>query len=154
MADSRQKGARAESVIKKELIRLTGLNWQRVPASGALSAQHGLKGDLYIPQTNMYYSVEAKHYKDDHLTSKLLTSKNPQLLEWWRQAIRQAKQTDKEPLLIFKFDRSKMFVAYEQPIPNCKRYMEIYMDEADGEHIFYISMLQDFCKNKGVKWTK
>lgn len=112
MVDSRQKGARAENDAKKILIKYTGLNWQRIPMSGALDEKHGLKGDLYIPGEKQTYCVEVKHYKDDHLTSKILTTKTkPQLIKWWEQAEREAGQVDREPLLLFKFDRSKWFVA-------------------------------------------
>ena len=89
MVDSRQKGARAESAVKAVLKSATGLNWQRVPGSGALGVEHKLKGDLYIPDANNKYCVEVKHYKDDHLTSAILSGKNPLLFEWWEQAIRQ-----------------------------------------------------------------
>ena len=123
LVDSRQKGARAESAMIKLLKEETGLNWKRVPGSGALHSDHGLKGDIYIPNEHNYYACEVKHYKDCHLTSQVLTSKNPQLLEWWEQAVRQGKQTDKKPMLFFKHDRSKWFVMMELPIPvkpNCK----------------------------------
>ena len=113
MPDSRAKGRTAELKGRDELRKLTGLTWERIPASGALDAKHGLKGDLYIPLKDNRYCVEVKHYKDDHLTSKLLTGKNPQLIEWWNQTNRQAKQVNKEPLLLFKYDRSKWFVAYD-----------------------------------------
>lgn len=112
MVDSRQKGARAENEAKGMLIKHTGLGWQRVPGSGALSAQHKLKGDLYIPECKNNYCVEVKHYKIDHLTSKVLTDKIPQISKWWEQAERQGNQVDQLPLLIFKFDRSKFFVAF------------------------------------------
>jgi Holliday junction resolvase len=113
MVDSRQKGARAEAQAKQTLIQHTGLNWQRVPGSGALDEKHGLKGDLYVPNEKNVYCVEVKHYKDDHLTSKILTSKDPQLMKWWSQTVRESKQVDREPLLLFKFDRSKWFACAE-----------------------------------------
>lgn len=53
MVDSRQKGARAETDAKNILKMYTKLNWQRVPGSGALGAQHKLKGDLYIPEAKI-----------------------------------------------------------------------------------------------------
>ena len=112
MVDSRQKGGRAEAAAKKLLIDKTGLDWQRTPGSGALNEAHKLKGDLYIPDEKNKFCVEVKHYKDDHLTSKILTSKDPQLLQWWEQAVRQGLQVGREPLLLFKFDRSKWFVAF------------------------------------------
>ena len=111
MVDSRQKGARAESAIIKLLKEETGLNWKRVPGSGALHEDHGLKADIYIPNEHNYWASEVKHYKDCHLTSQILTSKDPQLLEWWKQAIRQGNQTNKRPMLFFKHDRSKWFVG-------------------------------------------
>lgn len=124
MVDTKAKGTRAELIVRDTLRDLTGLNWQRTPGSGAFGAQFGLKGDLYIPNEKNRYSIEVKHYKDDHINSRLLTGKEPQFLIFWEQACRQAEQTDKEPLLIFKFDRSKIFVAftfdiYNFPADNC-----------------------------------
>jgi len=148
MVDSRDKGARAESVVKDKLKELTGLKWERTPGSGALNEKHGLKGDLYVPNEKNYYVVEVKHYKDDHLTSAVLTGKNPQILEWWQQAIRQGKQVDKIPLLIFKFDRSKLFAAYEgMPTANY-RYMFISIEG----HEFYTALLDDFIKYEQPKF--
>jgi len=115
MVDSRQKGARAEAAMVKLLKEATGLNWKRTPGSGALHQDHLLKGDIYIPGEYNYYCCEVKHYKEDHLTSKVLTSKIPQLLEWWKQSLRQGKQVDKIPILFFKFDRSKWFVMMLMP---------------------------------------
>ena len=111
MVDSRQKGGRAEAAIKKVLRDKTGINFQRTPGSGALNPTHMLKGDIYIPNAANKFCIEVKHYKDDHLTSKVLTGKNPQLIEWWSQAVRQGEQVDMQPLLFFKFDRSKWFIA-------------------------------------------
>lgn len=111
MVDSRQKGGRAEAAIKKVLRDATGINFQRTPGSGALNETHKLKGDIYIPNAANRFCIEVKHYKDDHLTSKILTSKTPQLIEWWKQAVRQGIQVDMLPLLFFKFDRSKWFMA-------------------------------------------
>lgn len=112
MVDSRQKGARAEAALKRILREKTGLNFQRTPGSGALNETHKLKGDIYIPNEKNRFCIEVKHYKDDHLTSKILTSKDPQLIQWWKQAVRQSEQVDMEPLLCFKFDRSKWFSMF------------------------------------------
>lgn len=137
--DSRAKGARVETTVRDLLRKLTNLQWERVPMSGALSPVHGLKADLYIPNSLNIYSVEVKGYKEDHLTSKLLTSKNPQFLEWWIQTKRQAAQISRKPLLIFKFDRSKIFVAYED-VPTTVNY--IYL-EIDGHSVF-VSLLEEW----------
>ncbi len=140
--DPRAKGARAETLIRDQLRALTGLNWERVPSSGALDPKHGLKGDLYVPNEKNLYCVEVKHYIDDHLTSKMLTDKNPQFIEWWEQAVRQGNQIDKIPLLLFKFDRSKIFAAF-QDMPSAD-YRYLFFNGLGYE--VYISLLEDFIK--------
>ena len=148
MVDSREKGARAETVIRDAMRKLTALKWERTPGSGALNEKHGLKGDLYVPNEKNYYAVEVKHYKDDHLTSSILTGKNPQIIEWWEQAIRQGKQVDKKPLLIFKFDRSKIFVAFQEIPSDSYRHMFVNVNE----HMFYVSLLDDYITNEKPKF--
>lgn len=152
MIDSRAKGRTAEMNAKKELRKLTGLQWERTPMSGALSAVHKLKGDVYIPDTKIKYCVEIKHYKDDHLTSKIITSKRPQIEIWWEQTIRESRQMDKEPLLVFKFDRSKWFAGFSNWDltvdwqDSGKKFITInnLIDDEDYNDI-YICSLVDFC---------
>lgn len=140
--DSRAKGARAEALVKKKLIELTGLKWERIPASGGLSEVHGLKGDLYVPQEGNLFCTEVKAYKDDHINSGLLTHKTPQIVEWLNQTNRQAKQVNKRPLLIFKHDRSKIFVCFQdEPI---EEYRYLYYSE-EG---VYIALLEDWLLDK------
>lgn len=150
MVDSREKGARAESVVKETMRKLTGLPWERTPGSGALDPKHMLKGDLYVPNRTNLYCVEIKHYAEDHFTSKILTSKTPQLFVWWDQALRQALQMGRKPLLIFKFDRSKLFAAF-MDIPDGE-YMYTYVHYSDS-HPFYVSTLEDFIKNDNPKFV-
>ena len=140
MVDSRDKGSRAETAIKTALKSLTGLDWQRTPGSGALDPKHLLKGDLYIPGRTNLFCVECKHYADDHFTSKILTDKNPQIYQWWEQCKRQGVQVNRKPLLIFKHDRSKMFVAYEE-LPN-SNVSFVFVNREPYE--FYISLLEDW----------
>ena len=142
--DPRAKGARAETLAKDQLKVLTGLQWERVPSSGALDPKHGLKGDLYVPNEKNLYVVEVKHYADDHITSILLTGKNPQFFDWWVQAVRQGIQVEKTPLLIFKFDRSKIFCAFQQNPTNNYRYIFI---NALGYKV-YVALLDDFVKGE------
>lgn len=141
MVDSRQKGARAETAVKNKLKELTNLNWQRVPMSGALNSKHGLKGDLYVPNQKNKYCIEVKHYKDDHLTSKLLTAKVPQISAWWAQTVREANEVGLEPLLIFKHDRSKIFVAFQT-----EEFVEGYRHLFYSEDCIYIALLEDWIK--------
>lgn len=150
MVDSRQKGARAEADIVKKLADHTGLNFKRIPMSGALDASHGLKGDVYVPNSLNIYCIEVKHYKDDHLTSKVLTDKTPQIEEWWKQTIREAAQISRKPLLIYKFDRSKIFVAFKD-MPNYTNYNWMYLN-ING-HEFYTSKLDDWLKYEQPKFV-
>jgi len=146
--DPRAKGARAETVVKDALKLATGLKWERVPGSGALNEKHGLKGDLYVPNEKNLWCVECKHYAEDHLDSRILTSKDPQLIKFWKQAVRQAEQVSKEPLLIFKFDRSKLFVAFKD-IPSCT-YSHVFISVQGYE--FYVSLLDDWLINEAPKF--
>lgn len=150
MTDSRAKGSRAELVVRDYLRELTGLNWERVPMSGALSPIHQLKGDLYLVNCNNNYCIEVKHYADDHFTSKLLTSKTPQLIEWWEQTVREAMEVDKEPLLIFKFDRSKLFVAYEMKPTVEYNYTHINVNG----YSFNVSLLNDWISKEKPQWLR
>jgi hypothetical protein len=150
MVDVRAKGAKAESDAKIILRKHTGLGWERTPGSGALDEKHLLKGDLYIPGKENLYCVEVKHYEDDHITSQILTSKNPQLMQWWEQAVRQGIQVGKRPILIFKHNRSKMFIAFED-IPSA-HYRNMFIDAMN--HQFYIAVLEDWLKLEKPKFIK
>jgi hypothetical protein len=140
MVDSRDKGARAETLVRDVLREYTKLKWERVPGSGALNEKHQLKGDLYVPGEKNLYCVEVKHYKECQIDHSLITGKNPQLIEWWEQALRQAAQVNKKPLLIFKHDRSKLFAAYlDSPSDG---YPYIIINKNGYE--FVIALLEDY----------
>lgn len=148
MVDSKQKGTTAENNAKKYLIEKTGLKWERIPMSGALDSKHGLKGDLYIPGQDNVYCVEIKHYKDCHITYEILTHKDPQLIKWWEQTIRESGQIGKEPMLIFKHDRSKWFIGVAHSIVN----NNIIINK--NGHTIYVSLLDDFLKEEKVEWVR
>jgi len=147
MVDSRAKGSRAEHVVKDLLTKITDLNWQRIPMSGALDATHGLKGDIYIPVEYNTFCVEVKSYKDDHISSALLTSKKSQIEKWWEQTLRQAFEVEKKPLLFFKYDRSKIFVAtLHKPV-----YIDNYIYHNKLE--LYIMVAEDWLLLEEVFFT-
>lgn len=149
MVDSRAKGARTETLARDMLRKHTKLNWERVPGSGALDPKHMLKGDLYIPQHNNLYCVEVKGYAEDHISSHLLTSKTPQLIEFWAQAYRQGCQVNKHPLLIFKFDRSKLFVAFEDlPQANYR-----FICVSCNGYEFFVALLEDWLQLEQPKFV-
>lgn len=150
MVDPRAKGARTETAIRDLLRKHTGLQWERVPGSGALDEKHGLKGDLYVPNSNNLYCVEAKGYKDDHFDSSLLTSKNPQLIGFWIQSVRQGTQVKKKPLLVFKHDRSKVFAAFTD-MPTTDAYRWVYCNIMS--HEFYVALLEDWLTHEKPQFT-
>lgn len=141
MVDSRAKGARTETLVRDALRKHTGLGWERVPGSGALDPKHQLKGDLYVPGRTNLWCIEVKGYAEDHINSGLLTNKNPQLLEFWKQTTRQGHQVGKRPLLIFKFDRSKVFVAFED-MPSNTSYRCLLVNVEGFE--FFVALLDDW----------
>jgi len=149
MVTSNTKGAYGETVIRDKLRTLTGLQFERVPSSGALDPKHGLKGDLYLVGVNNKYAIEVKNYGEDHLTSKVLTSTSPQLLTFWEQTVRQGIQVNKKPLLLFKFDRSKIFAAYED-MPS-HEYSHFFVS-AKGYN-FYVSLMEDWITHEKPKFT-
>lgn len=146
---SKEKGSRAEVLVRDKLRELTKLGWERTPLSGALNEKHGLKSDLYIPNEKNLYSVEVKHYKDCHFSSNIFTDKCPQLLEWWSQTVRQAMQMQRKPLLIFKHDRSKIFAAYTDMPEAAYRHAFVSIDGNE----FYVSLLEDYIKNNNPKFV-
>lgn len=148
--DSRDKGARAELKVRDELRAITGLKWERVPGSGALNEKHGLKGDVYVPNEKNLYCVEIKHYADDHVNTGLFTHKNPQLIEWWEQTLRESAQVNKKPLLIYKHDRSKLFAAFLEMPSASYRYMFVNI----LGHEFYTSLLEDYICHENPKFIQ
>ena len=122
MVDSRAKGARGEYLVRDMLREHTGLKFERVPASGALSY---LKGDLYVPNQNNRYCIEVKSYEESALTDKILTNKSNNLIRWWEKIVMQADNQNQEPLLFFKYNRSKVFVATQQKPTNVNNYLYI-----------------------------
>jgi Holliday junction resolvase len=150
MVDSRAKGSRAETDVAKALKQYTGLDFKRVPLSGGLHASHQLKGDLYLVNSLNVYCIEVKHYKDCHLTSNILTDSVPQIQEWWLQTIREAAQISRKPLLIFKHDRSKLFVAFKEP-PSTEEYRYMFVNL--GEYQFYVAKLQDWLNYEKPKFN-
>ncbi len=149
MVTSNTKGAYGETVFRDKLRILTGLQWERVPSSGALDPKHGLKGDLYIVGKDNVYAVEVKNYEEDHFTSKVLSAANAQLIQFWEQAVRQGKQVNKKPLLLFKFARSKLFVAYEDLPNNCDH---VFISVKG--YSFYVSIMEKWLENEKPNFIK
>jgi len=146
MVDSRAKGARGEYLVRDMLRDFTGLKFERVPMSGALEY---LKGDLYVPNKDNRFCIEVKNYSESPLTDKIFTQeKTNNLIRWWLKIKEQARQSSQEPLLFFKYNRSKIFVVTEI-IPEktekyffiswLKCYIMLAEEWADKEKIEFIN---------------
>ena len=141
MVDSRAKGARGEYIVRDMLRDATGHKFERVPASGALEY---LKGDLYVPREANKYCIEVKNYADSPLTDKIFTQqKTNNLIRWWKKVVQQAKGGDQEPMLFFKYNRSKVFVVVaDKP----KETDYIYVSSLDC----YTCLAEDWLLNEEV----
>lgn len=137
---SKAKGSAFESKIRDKLNEeFPNIQFERVPLSGSISY---LKGDIWTPHdtASWPWCIEAKHYADIEWNN-LLTAKTSDLHNFWRQTIREAEVMKKRPLLIFRANRSKDYVAYNDDI-KVTDYVEI---NAFGNH-FKIVLLDQWLK--------
>lgn len=141
----RAKGQRGEYLARDLLRKHTGLTFERVPSSGALSY---LKGDLYVPQQPNAFCIEVKNYKESHINDKILTSKTNKIVEWWNKIEEQAIDTDTHPLLFVKYDRSKLFVVTNIKPTKVKNYLYISFLKC------YIILAEEWLSAEKQKWLK
>lgn len=123
MVDSRAKGARGEYLVRDMLRDATGLQFERVPNSGALEY---LKGDIYVPHAKNIYCIEVKNYAESPLSDKIFTQeKTNNIIRWWNKLKIQAEGGSQKPLLFFKYNRSQIFVVTEVPPKNTTHHLRI-----------------------------
>jgi hypothetical protein len=136
---SKAKGSAYEQKIATRLTKEFDVEFRRVPLSGSIDY---LKGDIWTPHDTAWwpYAVECKHYKDIEWNN-LLTSKTTDMLQFWRQAVREAEVMKKKPLLIFRWNRSKDFVAFDDDTE-----VEAYVKINSFECSFKVCLLDDWLK--------
>ena len=122
----------------------SGLQFERVPSSGALAY---LKGDLYIPDANNAFCIEVKNYEKSPLSDKVFTNKTNYLLIWWEKIVKQAELKLQQPLLFFKYSRSKVFVVTNIKPENTK-YMHISWLDC------YVCLAEEWLENEKMEWTR
>jgi len=135
---SKAKGSAFESKIKDKLNEeFPNLQFERVPLSGAISY---LKGDIWTPHdtASWPWCIEAKHYAEIEW-GNLLTAKSSDLHNFWRQTLREAEVMAKRPLLIFRANRSKDYVAYNDYIK-----VDNYVEICSFGNRFKISLLDEW----------
>ena len=154
MVDSKAKGRVAEMKARDALKSYTDLDWERTPLSGALDPKHMMKGDIYVPGEVNNYCVEVKHYKDSHFNHLLLSGKNPMLIQWWDQTLRESKEVNKWPFLMFKHNRSKWYCASWDITGNPPEpYVEIHYPDRDA---FTVCMFDAYMEKYAqvIEWIK
>ena len=144
MVDSRAKGQRGEYLVRDMLRDASGLQFERVPSSGALAY---LKGDLYIPDANNAFCIEVKNYEKSPLSDKVFTNKTNYLLIWWEKIVKQAELKLQQPLLFFKYSRSKVFVVTTIKPENTKHMHLSWLD-------CYVCLAEEWLENEKMEWTR
>jgi len=134
---SKAKGSAFEAKIAKRFTEEFGKEFKRVPLSGALE---WMKGDIVcIKDTAWFpYTIEAKHYKEINWNS-LLTAKSSDMFSFWEQTQREADVMEKKPLLVFRWDRSKDYVAFDDDTQ-----LDNYLEVSSFGHYFKIALLDDW----------
>jgi Holliday junction resolvase len=141
--DSRAKGARGEYLVRDMLREASGLQFERVPSSGALSY---LKGDLFVPHEINRFCIEVKNYEESPLNDKIFTNKSNYIVKWWDKLLEQAAGGKQEPLLIFKYNRSKVFVITELEPENTEKYMFISWLNC------YVMLITEWLAEEEIRW--
>ena len=141
---SKVKGSAFEAKIKTILTNHFKVKFERVPLSGALKY---LKGDIWTMDKYQEwpYCIECKHYAELDFNS-LLTAKSNDIFSFWKQATEEAAHMNKKPLLIFRWDRSKDFIAW-----NDETILETQLEVNSFGNSFKIGLLDDWLKNCKIK---
>jgi len=118
---AKNKGKAGERWVAAHLGKVFGLNFQRVPNSGAFTGGMNsfrkatmtetqallANGDIIVPDELSHLSFEVKTYKDFSFSSLFTTNKQ---LDTW---IAQAAACGKLWFLIFKINHAGAFIVYD-----------------------------------------
>lgn len=138
----RAKGARGEQGVRDVLCQATGLEFERVPGSGCGK----IKGDLHIIGRKNRFCIEVKNYAESPLSDKVLTNKTNNLVQWWTKLVIQAKQCNQEPLLFFKYNRSKLFIVTHIKPEQVKSFL--YISTLDC----YVMLCDEWLSDERTEW--
>jgi hypothetical protein len=135
---SKIKGSAYEAKIADILnTEFPNIQFERVPLSGSISY---LKGDIWTPHDTAAWPwcIEAKHYAQLEWNN-LLTAKSTDIIRFWQQTLREAEVMKKKPALIFRWNRSKDFIAYNDDIQ-----VENYIQVCSFGYSFKIALLSEW----------
>ena len=140
MVNPRAKGALGENKVKEFLESRTPYTFERTPGSG----NGKIKGDLHIPGYRNVFCIEVKNYAESPFNDKILTNKTNDFVLWWTKL--QKQSGNMKPLLIFKYNRSKLFVATNVKPVNVEKYIDIPWLNC------YIMILDDWIDKEKIEW--
>jgi len=156
---SKNKGKSWERDVAKHLSKIYGVNFQRVPNSGAfvgglnfsrasvLTPEQLLlaSGDIILPSFLSHISLECKFYKDFAFES--LLTQNTKLNEW----LKQASVGNKIPFVVFKINHKGGFVVFPYALKGKLCWQQnflVYTDDK-GTGVYLIVKMEGFFeKNK------
>jgi hypothetical protein len=142
MVNVRAKGVRGENIVLDLINKNSTLTFERVPGSGCGK----IKGDLYIPNHPNRFCIEVKNYAESHFNDKIFTSKTNNLVCWWNKLTKQAKEMKQEPLLFFRYNRSKVFVCTSIKPVNTEMFVDIHWLKC------YIILAEEWFERENIKW--
>ena len=142
MVNARAKGARGEESVRDLLNKASGLSFERTPGSGSGK----IKGDLHLPNKKNIFCIEVKNYAESHFNDKIFTSKTNNFVIWWNKLCEQAQACGQEPLLLFRYNRSKTFVATRQKPSELKEFLYINWLKC------YIMLSEEWLKKETIIW--
>ena len=140
--NSRTKGAVGENGVRKLLSEASGHDFQRTPGSGS----GVIKGDLHVPKARNKYCIEVKNYSESPLTDKIFTNKTNNIVVWWTKLQQQAKQCKQEPLLIYRYNRSKTYVVTDQKPAKVIKFLYISWLNV------YIMLIEEWLLDERITW--
>lgn len=144
---SKNKGRAFEYVVRDKFSETFESQFERVPLSGALSY---LKGDVYAPWLpDLPWTIEAKHHKEVDWNN-VLTAKTSLLLSFWDQTVREADVMKRNPLLVYKWDRSKIYACWSDNLVTTENYVLV----KSGTREFKMSLLDDWLKEAKKAYKK
>jgi len=143
---SKEKGTRAEHKLIELLVEYTKLPFKRVPLSGASV----IKGDIFLSNERNKYCIEVKSYKESAINHLLVSGVGKPLLDWIEQTLIQAKKMNIEPLLFFKHDRSKFYVATWDEPKNMDKFL-MYQYNMEELPIFIMDA-KEWLQNEDIEW--
>ena len=136
MVNSRQKGNLGEQKLIAFLKEKLGLDLIQTPGSGSGK----VKGDL----KHKTFCIEVKNYKEDPLRSTILCNKSSLIPQWWDK-LKGYKY--KEPLLFYRWNRSKWFVVTQRKPVKTKNYLDF---SAKG---CYILLAEEWIESEDIEWN-